>query len=166
MLLHEEEQKVVKNLPYLTKGNLNKSLISGFQKSNKLTKQFALPANNRLKGRLLFKKIFISGLSIRLAPFVIKYAFVEKDIAGKTIKLGFAVSKKQFKKAIDRNKIKRLMREAARLNQHQLKPFQQTDKTLIFLILFTGKSCPAFDEVNKKIKLLLNRLNMTYEMAK
>lgn len=162
---HVEEQRGAKNLRYLTKEKLNSPKTTGFKKAIGTKRPFSLPADSHLKGKLLFQEIFQSGLSLRLAPFVIRFSLINSPQASSQ-KVGFAVSKRRIKKASDRNKIKRLMREAARLNQHELVHPYQADKTLAFLILFTGKECPKFEEVNRKIKLLLSRLNVAYEVVK
>ena len=72
---------------------------------------------------------------------------------------GFSVSKKQFKKAVDRNRVKRLMREAWRLHKQKLTT-QAKEKhiTLEVFFVFTDRTLPSFSLVEEKMKYCIRRL--------
>lgn len=75
------------------------------------------------------------------------------------MKTGFTVSSRHFKKAVDRNRVKRLMREAYRLQKkelHQLLTEQQ--KQLAVFIMYIGNELPEYEAVHVKTGSLLNRL--------
>ena len=73
-------------------------------------------------------------------------------------KVAFAVSKKNFKKAVDRNRIKRLMRESYRKNKYLLQEYcGEKEKTLAILFIYTGKELPDYVGVEAKIILSLKR---------
>lgn len=75
-----------------------------------------------------------------------------------------SVSKKRFKKAPDRNRIKRLLREGYRKNKHLIYPFlEENDKQLMIAITFVGKKIPTHKEIEDKIIILLQRLSQEYE---
>ena len=71
-----------------------------------------------------------------------------------------AVPKRRFKRAVDRNRIKRLIREAYRLNK-QLVPNRQADFYLLIGYIYLGKEVPGYHYLEQKLKQSLLRLNET-----
>ena len=78
-----------------------------------------LGKTERLKSRKLIKKLFEEGISIKNYPFRLVYIATETP----PIKSSFSVPKRNFKKAVDRNRIKRLIKEAYRLEKKNLFKF-------------------------------------------
>ena len=68
--------------------------------------------------------------------------------------MGVSVCKRYFKKAVDRNRIKRLIREAFRLNKEEY--FNNIPTSYALMILYIGKDTADFDLINSKTKLLLS----------
>ena len=82
-----------------------------------------------------------------------------EDLAPALAKVVFAVPKKIFKRAVDRNKIKRLMREAYRKNKWIIYDALSEKAEQIHLsLVFTGKEEISFTETEGKIILSLQRL--------
>ncbi len=72
---------------------------------------------------------------------------------------GFAVSKKSFKKAVERNKIKRLMREGYRLQKIALtQKLIERKKCMAVFFIYTGSHLPTYEVISEKIKISLSRL--------
>ena len=64
-------------------------------------------------------------------------------------KAGVSVPKRNFRKAVERNRIKRLMREAYRLNKEQI--FNNIEGNFAFLILYLGKDLPSYADVETSL---------------
>lgn len=71
-----------------------------------------------------------------------------------------AVPKRNFKRAVDRNRIKRLIREAYRLNK-KLIPNRQAEFYLLIGYIYVGKEVPRYQYVEEKLKQSLLRLKET-----
>lgn len=72
------------------------------------------------------------------------------------VKIGFVVSKKTHKRAVKRNRLKRLMRESVRL---YIKDHSDLNKYIS--LIFTGHSGAlgkSFDEIDKSIKILIKEI--------
>ncbi len=73
--------------------------------------------------------------------------------------MGVGVSKRYVKRAVDRNRIKRLLREAYRLQKHILfDVFKESDDQLCCFIQYTQATIPTFDMVYKKMEIILQKL--------
>ena len=130
-----------------------------------MAKQFTLGKNERLRSRKSIEQLFSDGKKFVLTPFRIYYQ-IERSA---NIQLQFAagVSAKNFKKAVDRNRIKRLIREAFRLQKMFLqKKLNEKNTGLKVFFIYTGKEIPAYNEVFSKMNLILNRLDKMVDELK
>jgi ribonuclease P protein component len=100
--------------------------------------QYGFPKNERLKSRTAFAKLFSDGESAKHYPVRMVYTPWTSDSAN-GLQAGFSVSKKRFKRAVDRNHIKRHMREAYRLNRTDLPEFNQK-LAVLFIYIHHQKS--------------------------
>ena len=123
----------------------------------------SLGKKERLKGKKVVSKIFENPKnSIGLFPFKAFYSF--SDSKQGESKFGVSVPKKKFKRAVDRNKIKRLIKEALRLNKTLLnKELSKRNVALHVMILFNGEKIPSYNSVEVKIKEILKRLALGVE---
>lgn len=124
-------------------------------------KKYQLGKKNRLKSRKAIDLLFKDGKSLNTFPFRIIYQFLLVDVVTKAenLQAGFSASKRNFKKAVHRNRIKRLMRETYRLQKNELEQLLlQKNKRLAIFILYTGKEVPDYDLVNEKMNLILQKL--------
>jgi ribonuclease P protein component len=79
--------------------------------------------------------------------------------SGSGLLFGIGVSKKNFNSAVDRNRIKRLTREAYRLQKQNIKQrMQEGNKCLSLFFIFTAKELPAYPAVYEKMQVILKRL--------
>jgi ribonuclease P protein component len=103
------------------------------------------------------QQLFKKGKSFSHFPFRIIY--LENENQKSCLQAGFTVSTRYFKKAVDRNRIKRLMRESYRLQKLSLKnKLEITNKNLAVFFIYTGNEIPQFTEVYQKIGGALGRL--------
>lgn len=122
-----------------------------------MSKQFTLSKNERLKKRKLIEQLFTSGKSFSVFPFKIIYLIT--SISEDVLQAGFGVSRRNFKKAVDRNRIRRLTKEAYRLQKQQLKNrLKEQNRQLAVFLIYTGKELPDYTTVSEKLKVILNKL--------
>jgi len=125
-------------------------------------KQFTLGKEERLKSRKQIEQLFDKGKSFVVAPFRIYFIVnsespIQKDES--RLKFGTGVSAKNFKKAVDRNRIKRLTREAWRLQKNEIREkTSETQKQLNVFFIYTGKELPDFTTVKEKVAIALKKL--------
>src|SRR5215204_2066910 len=127
-----------------------------------MPKQFTLGKEERLKSRKQIEKLFAEGKSFVVNPFRI-YFIVNGQLSmvndGSYLQFGMGVSNKNFKKAVDRNRIKRLTREAWRLQKNELQELVKTrSKQLSVFFIYTGKQLPDFTTVKDKVAVALKKL--------
>ncbi len=118
----------------------------------------------RLKSKKLFEQLFAGGQST--AKYPVRAVWVEAELfhSEVPVQVAFSVPKRRFKHAVDRNRIKRQMREVYRTNKNELHTvLRNCNKQIALTLLFTGKSGPDFVELEEKIILVLSRLKEQYE---
>ena len=127
-----------------------------------MRKQFTLGKEERLKSRKQIEQLFDKGKSFVVAPFRVYFIVnselpIQKGESG--LKFGTGVSAKNFKKAVDRNRIKRLTREAWRLQKNEIRDkVKETQRQLNVFFIYTGKELPDFTTVKDKVAIALKKL--------
>ncbi|MBI2966526.1 MAG: ribonuclease P protein component [Bacteroidetes bacterium] len=110
-----------------------------------------------LKGKKLFDRLFHDGNRFTLYP--VQTVWIGKSTGNTGIGAGFSVPKKRFPKAVDRNRLKRQMREAYRLNVSGLsKSLSGKNEFLTLLFIYIGKDKMPYSLIENKIILSLQRL--------
>jgi ribonuclease P protein component len=122
-----------------------------------LAKEFSYNKKEKLKSRKQLDQLFQSGKSLTVFPVKIFYALAEEQ--NNVIKTGVGVSSRHFKKAVHRNRIKRLLREAYRTEKLPLHAhLNNNKKQLVLFLLFIDKELPQYALVKEKMKLCIQRL--------
>ena len=141
-----------------------------------------LGKSKRLKSRKLIEGLFAGGKSFfvhpikvfwKIAPLQNAQPFAEQAFSpsdadaaplvaaggGQPVQIGVSASKRNFKKAVHRNRIKRLLREAYRLHQHTLCQLAATNNcSLQVFFIFVDKSLPTFTLIEDKMVSCVKRL--------
>ena len=120
------------------------------------TERYFYGKDDKLKSRKTIELLFKTGHSFSDFPF--KVIWLPQN-ASATLQAGVGVSSRYFKKAVDRNRIKRLIREAYRLQKNKLYTHLENNKrTLSVFIIYTGRELPQYELVLKKTGSIINRL--------
>jgi ribonuclease P protein component len=120
--------------------------------------QFTLGKKERLKRRKIIEQLFSEGKAIHAPPLRLTYKLYSKTLDS-PLQAGFSASSRQFKKAVDRNRIKRILREAWRLQKNTLQEkLAREQKQLAVFIIYTGKELPSFAKVQEQMAVILNKL--------
>ncbi len=123
--------------------------------------------DERLKARKEIERLFTSaGKSLSSYPIRLVYVETQEVRGTFAVQAGFVVPKRRFKKAVDRNLIKRRLREAYRLNKHILGEREADDVAIrpaltrqyALMFIYTGAEAMPFKYVDRKMKKLLGEL--------
>lgn len=118
-----------------------------------MAKQFTLGKDERLKSRKAIDQLFKEGQRFSVPPFRVCYQFTAAEL-----KFGITVPAKNFKKAVDRNRVKRLAREAWRLQKNELQQvLPEKNKGLDVFLIYTAKELPDYSLIEAKISTVLKK---------
>ncbi len=124
-----------------------------------MNRQYTYGKNERLKSRKLMDELFARGKVIKSYPVRIHY-LVHKNETLSPLQAGVSVSKRNFKKAVDRNRVKRLLRESYRLHNLELKEkYTNSDKNMAIMIIYGSNKMPVYKDLEKQVKYLLRKLS-------
>jgi ribonuclease P protein component len=118
-----------------------------------------LPKHERLNSKKIIEELFQKGSSAFLYPFRIHYLPAPQLEYHSYPQVLFSVSKRNFKRAVDRNLLKRRIREAYRRNKSTLFATLPEGQTLAYVaVVYVAKEKIAFEIIEKKLILVWRRL--------
>ncbi len=121
--------------------------------------------NERLCSKILIERLIETGKSFNHSPYRITWLPIAESSA--PIKVVISVPKRSFKKAVDRNRLKRQTREIYRKEKQKVYdvledlPAGQVGKKILVMIVYTAKTKIEFKELELKLKEALERLSKT-----
>lgn len=110
-------------------------------------KKYTYPKEEKLKSRNTIDLMFSEGRSVSKYPLRLVYVPLPETTENQ-IKVGVSVSKRHFKKAVDRNYFKRLLRETYRHNKHLL--LDNIPGNYAFMLMYQTKDRLSLEEINTK----------------
>jgi len=128
-------------------------------------RRFTFSKEERLSSKVLIEDLFAKGDSFFKYPFkvIVKKSSSENE---SIVRILISVPKRMFKKAVDRNKLKRLIREAYRLNKNILYDnMHEETHFLDIAFVYTAKSILSYSEIERKIILILQTIKNKNEVS-
>ena len=122
-----------------------------------VARSYSFSKEEHLCRKKLIQELFGQGSSFGLYPLRFIWRPAEAPTSAPPQVL-ISVSKRTFKRAVDRNRLKRLMREAYRLNKHRLMEAPEGHPVALLGLIYTGKEEKPFAVVEKKLISGLERL--------
>lgn len=118
---------------------------------------YTFTKEERLCNQKLLDKLYHKGSSFLLYPFSV--VWLPNERLAQPAQVVLQVPKRKFKHAVDRNYIRRRMREVYRLHKSELLyPFLKPDQTLLLGIAFVGKELPEFPFLEAKLKEVFKKI--------
>jgi ribonuclease P protein component len=118
--------------------------------------------DERLSSKKLIELLFSKGQSFKFHPFRVVWLRLGQPLPA-PVQVLISVSKKTFRHAVDRNFIKRRIREAYRCNKLPFYSFlNASNEYCLLALIYTGPRMVSSEEAEQKIILVLNRLQKDY----
>ncbi|MCB2197351.1 MAG: ribonuclease P protein component [Bacteroidetes bacterium] len=119
--------------------------------------------DERLKSRKVIQELFEKGKIVHHYPFKVLYIYKPKNESKFPAQFAISVSKKNFKHAVDRNRIKRKAREAYRKNKHTLySAIEMSDQMLCLFVIYTAKDEVEYTVFETEMKNMIRKIKQKY----
>lgn len=115
---------------------------------------YTLGKDEKLKSKILIEQLFARGKRIKSFPLQLIYLPIEHH-SNLPIKVGFSVPKRNVKLAVNRNRIKRLIREVYRSKKHTIS--ENIDKKYIFMFIYMSKDEPTYKDLELTFEKLTTK---------
>jgi len=119
--------------------------------------KYTFKKGEKLKSRKLIEQLFKDGKRLRSFPIQMMYLEIKHE-SDELYQAGFTVSKRHFKRAVDRNRLKRLMRESYRL-QKQVITAEKYTKKYIFMFIYLSNEKLTYQDIAIHMKSLLEKFS-------
>ena len=118
-----------------------------------------LHKNERICSKILIERMFTGGVSFSFSMFPLRVVCMPLEDAQEPVSLLVSVSKRKFKRAVKRNRVKRQIREAYRKNKAILRDVVvQSDKKAALAFIYLSDELVPSELIEEKMKLALTRI--------
>ena len=123
-----------------------------------MTVSYTFSKEERLRSRKAISDLFDNGQAFAVYPFRVFWKVSTEEIPSPA-QVAVSASKKTFKKAVDRNRIKRLIREAWRHQKHTLyEHLEQNNLQIVLMLVYTPGEMPGQDTITQKVGEVVSKL--------
>ena len=115
--------------------------------------------DERLRSNASIRELLQSGKTISCYPFKIFWKLSDQELNGPPVKIAISVPKKSIRRAVDRNLIKRGIREVYRKNKNLIfQPLLAEKKKISLLVLYLPKEILRYNQIEPHIIDWLKKL--------
>jgi len=120
-----------------------------------------LSREERLRSRKWMERLRSNGIAVKTPSLILVYMPIEEGVFPSTnMSVMFSVSKRLYKRSVDRNRVKRLMRESYRRQKEILRPVAAANHVhCLMQFIFTGRQLPEFPYVYSRVTDVLKRMS-------
>lgn len=128
--------------------------------TTRIHQRFTLQAVERLKLRKQIETLFQTGEAFSVFPLRVVYHYLPErgEAEPSPVRAGFSIPKKRLRKAVQRNRVRRLLKEAWRLQKHALYELVPPTAQLHCFLIYTGNDQFTFPDAEKTVKKVIGRL--------
>ncbi|MCO6476128.1 MAG: ribonuclease P protein component [Phaeodactylibacter sp.] len=120
---------------------------------------YTFQSGERLKSRKVIGSLFKEGKSFGQYPLRVIYMPVKERRSAFPAQFTVSVPRKKFPRAVARNRIRRQMREAWRLNKHQLyRALKGQEQQYAIMVIYVAKEALPYAEIERAMRQLIRRL--------
>jgi ribonuclease P protein component len=126
----------------------------------------AFGKSEKLNSEKIIASLFQSGVFVSKYPLRVNLLLTPLPVAGVPVQVVFTASKRKFKRAVDRNFVKRRLREVYRKNKLPLyEALEAKGQTLAIAVMYTGSEMPTMVQLERSYGILLKKMFDVLELS-